>query len=396
MGTYVYNAVNKSYLKECGIQNARSAEALTAELESKNLSGISVFETKSSVGKNLVSLRELAIFCRQMSVVFFSNITLTEGVRMLSDQAANKHLKIVLSEAGTLLENGITFGEVISMYTNVFTPYMISMVKMGESGGTLDLTFDNLSTYFEKESHTRKRVRTAVSYPIMLSVLMFALILLLIIKILPMFDSMLSSMGGQMEPYTKVILSASQFVSSNFLWIAAIVIVLIIVFMLFRRTKIGKRILDKIKITFPVSKYIYVRIFTARFSRSLGVLLKSGIQLLNAFDYITVLVDNSYVSEKYSKMVKEVKNGEDFIESLENVKLFPPMLIKMIKMGNTTGKLDEMLYKSADIFDDEVDEALERLTLLIEPVLIILLSLIVGFILLSVMIPMINIMAAIG
>jgi type IV pilus assembly protein PilC len=344
----------------------------------------------------LVSPKELSIFCRQMSVLFFSHITLMEGLLLLASQTDNKQLKISLREIYERMKESHTFGESMGMYHHIFGSYLLNMITIGETSGALDSVFIRMSAYFEKESKIRKKLKAAVTYPSILTVLMGAIVLLLILKILPMFQSTLATLGGETPASTKVIFAAANFIRRYIALIVAAAALIVAAAVLLPHSRKGRYWLDKMKVKVPMSKFLHVRVITTRFSRSLAILLKSGVQLLNAMEEIIVLIDNHYLEDQFKNAFLKVKEGQNLADVLSGIDVFPPLFLRMVAIGDSTGHLDEMLEKSASVFDDEVDEAIERITMMVEPALIIVLSVVVGIILLSVMLPMINIMNAIG
>lgn len=399
MSSYLFIAYNGEGTRIGGSRKAENEKAVQNELDALGLSDARIYKSETEFTSRLYGLvkpKELAIFCRQMSVMFFSHISLMEGVLLLSEQTDNKHLKQALLEVHGFMDKGVTFAEATCMYVHIFGTYLVNMITVGETSGTLDDVFNRMGAYFEKEDKIRRKIRSAIAYPAVLSALMAAIVIFLILKILPMFSDLLVSMGSEASSITAVILSVSLFIT-RYIWIILGVIAAIaIALVLFFRSDGGKRWLDKVKMTFPISRFVFTRLVTARFARSLAILLKSGVQLLNAMDEVQLLIDNSYLEDKFKTAMLDVKEGKELSESLAKVGVFPPLFLKMVIIGQSTGRLDEMLDKSAGIFDDEVDEATDRLTLMIEPILIIILSIIVGFILVSVMLPMISIMNAIG
>lgn len=399
MITFTFIAYNGEGLKVCGAKSCASEESLKEYLDKNGLSNYKYFKSKTKYKKDNfknISSKELSIFCRQMSVIFFSQITLMEGVLLLSEQSENEQLKIALCEIYEHMSYGYTFAESIGMYDNIFGKYLINMIFVGETSGTLDNIFSIMSNYFEKEDIMRRKIKSAVMYPAILAVLMGVIILFLILKILPMFQETLYKMGHDIPNITKVILNASNFINNYLIYFVIVAAAIILAFSYYIKTEKGRIRFDKLKVTVPISKYIYARIITARFSRCLSILLKSGVQLLNALDETRSLIDNVYIDEKFSKSVAKIKAGNDLSDSLSDMKLFPPLFLKIVMIGQATGHLDDMLDKSAAVFDSEVDESLERFRVMIEPILIIILSVIVGIILVSVMIPMISIMNNIG
>jgi len=345
---------------------------------------------------SLVSPNELSIFCKEMSVMFFSQITLLEGTELLAGQVQNRHMKAALIKIYDKMSAGYTFAQSIAEHPAVFTPYLCSMVAIGEASGALDEIFNRMSVYFEKENKMRKKVRSAAAYPAVLTVLMLGVVVLLITKILPMFEDLLYSMGGTMPGVTAGLLAAGNFIADNILYIVAAVAAVAIGTAVCLRSERGSYLWDEWMIKAPMFKFINTRIFTARFSRCMSILLKSGIQLLNAMTDVLPTIENKYAKKLYESKIEEVRAGKTLTEALAETGLLPPLFIRLMTVGQNTGHLDDMMEKAADVFDEEVGDAIEKATSAIEPALIVVLSVIVGIILISVMLPMIDIMNAIG
>ena len=344
----------------------------------------------------LVSPKELSIFCKQISVLFNTQTTLMEGISILKDQTLNKHLRQTLGGIYEKMEYGDTFAEAIRSYDNVFPVYMMNMIYIGEASGTLNAVFDRMSEYYDKESKMRKKIKSAITYPAILTVLMAAIVVLLIVKILPMFEDILVGMGAELPAATSVILSFGAFLSSNAIIIMAVFVAIIVFFVVFSRTAASRAFKDMLKLKIPAIKFISLRTTTSRVARCFSILMRSGVQLLNAFDDIEVIINNKLMEAKFKEAVEKIKDGTEPDVAFTETGIFPPLFVKMFALGQKTGNLDEMMDKCASVFDEEADEAMERVTTMIEPVLVIFLSVVVGAILLSVILPMITIMNQIG
>jgi len=397
--TFLYTGVNAQGYPANGSMKAADNNEVKAYLESREIAANTIFESETDYKKGLYALvkpAELALFCKQTSVLFYSHMTLMEGMKLLGEQNDNKNLKITLNEMYDIMDQGHTFATAAGMYTHIFPSYMLNMITIGEQSGTLDNIFNTMSAYYEKEAKLRKRLRSAVAYPAMLSVLMVAIILLLILQVLPMFNSILTDMGEDLPAATALIFGASNFLG-KYIWIIGILLASAVFGALYYiSTEKGKIWFDKFKLNSFFTKYISRRGITARVARSLALLIKSGVQILNAMEIITPLVENKFLEERFVTATEEIRDGKDLAEVFSDIGVFPPLFIRMVVIGQKAGHLDEMLDKSSSVFDDEVDDAIERLTVMIEPILIIILSVIVGIILLSVMLPMIDIMSVIG
>lgn len=399
MSTMLYSGFDSEGRRMGGAVNLTSEERVKEYLHKLGIDNYQIFESKTIYKRGnykLVTPKELSIFCKQISVLFYSHIMLMEGVVILAEQTGNKQLKLALEEIFDFMEKGRTFADTMCMYSHVFPSYMLNMISIGETSGTLDAVFLRLSSYFEKEHQIRKSLRSAITYPAMLTALMSAIIVLLIVKILPMFGDILESMGAKMPAAAGIILNTGFFLAKFAPVIILVILVVIIAFVYYIRTDKGRFNFDKSKLSIPAYNYVYCRIITARFSRSLSILLKSGVQLLNALEDLTVLTDNKYLEKKLVSAVENVKLGGNPAEVLSEIGIFPILFQRLFIIGQKTGNLDEMLEKAATVFDEEADDAIKRFSDMLEPLLIIILSVIVGAILLSVMLPMITIMNSIG
>jgi len=343
-----------------------------------------------------VSYKDLAVFCRMMYVVFISHISMTEGLKLVSDQTDNKKLRLAIKEICQFMDTGYTFSQSIGMYPHIFGSYPVNMIAVGEASGTLDDILNRLSVYFDKEDKIKRKLKSAITYPLILTIFMTAIIILLIVRIIPMFEATLSSMGGVMPISASFIFRTAHFIRRYSIEAVGLIAAVFFIAAIYTRTGKGRFFADKMKISAPLFKYLNTRIITSRYARGLSILLRSGVQLINAMQEIIHLVNNSYLEKQFHDAVVKVKEGVNLADVFSEMLIFPPLFIRLVTIGNSAGLLDEMLERSAVIFDEEVDHAIERITLTVEPVIIIILSIIVGVILLSVMLPMVDIMNAIG
>lgn len=399
MSTLLYYGFNTEEQRISGSGSYSSETQLNNYLHKHGIANYKIFKSQTIYRRrsyNLVSPKELSIFCKQMSVLFYSQITLMDGVLILIEQSENKQLKLALTEIYDFMDKGYTFAQSMCMYKHIFAEYLLNMVVIGETSGTLDTVFSQMSSYFDKEHKIRKKIRSAVMYPAVLTALMAAIIVLLIVKIIPMFSDILESMGSQMPSSTRFILDSVSFLAVYIPFAVLFLTAIVVALILYIRTEKGKLHFDKIKLSIPAYRYIYSRIITSRFSRSLAILLKSGVKLINALEDVCVLTDNKHLERKLITATDEIKNGDEPSDALSKINIFPSLFLKLFVIGEKTGSLDEMLEKSASVFDDEADDAIKRFADMLEPLLVIILSVIVGIILLSVMLPIITIINSIG
>jgi type IV pilus assembly protein PilC len=360
------------------------------EIEIKN-------EKKSLVWKGGVTSRDLAVMCRQMSAVMISDMSILDGLLLVCEQTDSTALEAAVSNVYDNIMGTEHMQLSESMRTEkAFPSYMVNLIAIGETSGNLDEVFLQLAIYYEKNGRIRQKIRTAVTYPILLTVLMIWVIGLLIIRILPMFETMLTSMGGELPAITRGFLNMSSFFTSFGFYLLLAIAAIILFLIWWAGTPSGKKVFDRIKLSLPGVALLYKRLMTSKFARFMAMMLDSGIPINESLEKLSDLLENSYVSEKIAQASENIKEGKTLSAAVREIGVFPPMLLRMLTVGERTGKLGEMLKKSANFYDEDVDEALTRLTSVIEPVLIIILSIIVGVILLSIMLPLINIMRIVG
>lgn len=351
--------------------------------------------SKESGYKGKVKSQELSLFCYQMAIVLRSGIPFAEGVTMIGEEVSDKQLKKALQMIGSDLEGGNTFYSAVEKH-NIFPKYMKAMIKIGETTGSLDNIMEYLSNYFERNEKLSKKIKSAVIYPFILLGLMTGIILLLVLKVLPMFDDILANVGGEMPGVTRVVLNISVAIKSYLLVIALIVVVIVAAVWFFIRTPEGRKYVDRLKFKLPLIGGITRKIYAARFSMVMSILIKSGIEHGEALDMVKEVVGNSHAADKIEECKKVIADGGEIKEAYTRTGIFSKIFVKMIHIGYRTGDMDNMMYKITGVYENEVDNALNRATAVIEPVLVIILSVVVGVILLTVMLPLINIMSSIG
>lgn len=399
MSLYNYTAKNLVGDVISGVHEADSLVELKKAMYAKGY-----FITKATeAGKdislkgifNRVKMKDFVIFCRQFAIILNSGMTVVEAVAVLTQQTQSKKLKQVLADVHEQLLKGALLSNAMKNHKDVFPEFFMNMVKVGEATGSLDMIFNRLAEYYEKEKKLKKKVKSACTYPVIVIVVAIAVIALLMLKVLPMFAEMLSSMGGQLPLLTVILISISNFMVHNMALILLINVGSITALGFYIKTKPGRYQFDALKLRLPLIRVLVVKIVTSKFARSMGLLLNSGIPIVNAMDIISNLIGNRVVEDKFKGCSDDIKGGREIAISLNKMSIFPPMLIKMVSVGETTGNLDEMLTRTAAFFDEEVEEAIEKLTTMIEPIMIISLAFVVGVIILAVMLPMVSVMDAI-
>ncbi len=396
MPVFTYLAKNLKGEALDGEYEAVSQEALEQMLRSKGFflveSRIKGNEFSLSGMYSKINAKDIAVFCRQFAVILGSGITILEAVGILRDQASKKRMKTILEDVHNELQKGRVLSEAILPYDDLFPEFMKNMIRVGEASGALDTILEQLADYYEHDYKIRRKVKGAMTYPAILGVLTVAVVILLMVAVLPMFSDMLSGMGGDLPGITLVLMAISRFMVDNLLLIIASLIVLIVLFSYYIRTDKGRLVFDGLKLKLPVIKQTVLKTVTARFARSMSILLKSGIPIVNAMEIMEDLIGNRAVEQKFSDATNEIQEGKGIAGPMRRLGIFPPLLIHMIVVGESTGELDEMLGRTAGFFDEEVEEAIEKAVSMIEPAMIIIMAAVIGVIILSVMLPMVSIM----
>lgn len=338
---------------------------------------------------------ELSLFCHQMALVLKSGIHPVEGIPLVAGEMVNPVLKQALAEVGKAVLDGVPLAEAFKA-AGVFPPYLVTMTRLGEATGMLENVMDELSVFYEKEDRVAKRIRSAVAYPLLLLLLMLCVIVLLVAQVLPMFAKILASLGGELPDVTRVLLGTGDFFRRSGLWILLAAALVAVGWMLLIRTEKGRLWWDKWKLKSPFFGRVLVKAAAARFSSGLSLVLRSGMGLEQGLEEVKDLATNLHVRRMIGQIARNVRDGMDLGAALAPISLFPPLFTRMIQIGQKTGELDKMMGKLASVYEGEVDNTMQQMTNAIEPVLVIILSVVVGVILLAVMLPLINIMGTIG
>jgi len=337
------------------------------------------------------SLKDVAIFARQTATMLNAGVPLVQSMAIMQRQIEKPPLKKIVKDMRVTVEGGQPFSEAIAKYPKVFSRLFLNLVRAGEVSGTLDSILARVSDFLEKELALRGKIRSAMTYPVI--VLVFALLItyFLLTTIVPQFASVLQQLGGKLPPLTQFLIAVSNFLQ-NQLWILAIVVAIVVfAYNAYYRTPKGRRVIDRIKLRIPVFGTLIQRSAIASFSRTFGILLESGVNVIESLDITKGTANNAIVEDSIENAKNAVIGGDAMSNALVVSPVFPPMVTSMIAIGEETGALDDMLRKVADYYDREVDEAVDTLTAAIEPLMIVILGFIVGLIVIGMFLPLFSI-----
>lgn len=343
--------------------------------------------------RTTVKGKTLMIFTRQLATLLDAGLPLLRGLTVLAKQEPDPVLRRVIVNLAESVQSGSTFSESLAAHPKIFNKLYVNMVKAGELGGVLELVLTRLAEFHEKAQKTKNKVVSAMFYPAIVLLIAIVIMAFLLVFIVPKFEAIFADMlGGRPLPaLTVMVINSSNLVKDNLLLIAGIIVGLVVLFKLIQKTKKGEEIIDQIKLHAPLIGDLNRKSAISRFTRTLGTLVTSGVPILQALTITRETAGNVIIANAINKVHDAVKEGESVVAPLETSGVFPPMVISMVDVGEQTGQLPQMLLKIAEVYDDEVDNAVAGLTSLLEPIMIVFLALVVGTIVIALFLPLISI-----
>lgn len=351
------------------------------------------FSLGGGSGTGKVPAKVLTVFTRQLSTLISAGLPLLRSLRTLSKQEKNQNLKKIMGILAESVEGGTTFSEALAQHPKAFNKLYVNMVKAGELGGVLEIVLTRLAEFAEKSQRIRGKVTSAMVYPIVVLTIAVLIVAFLMLFIVPKFEAIFQDMlGGRPLPtITQIIMDLSRFIQGHFILLIVAAVVLGVGLRLALRLPGIATAVDRYKLKLPLFGDLLTKTSVARFSRTLGTLVSSGVPILQALQITRDTAGNERVSEAIESIHDNVKEGESMVTPMEASQIFPPMVVSMVQVGEETGQLPDMLTKVADVFEEEVDTAVAGLTSLLEPVMIVVLALIVGTIVVALFLPLITI-----
>ena len=335
-----------------------------------------------------IKLKDISLFCKQMSVMLESGIPLNNAVDILEQQATSKNLKSSLKIVSKSLKEGSQLSKAMLDQEGMVPDLLIRMVQAGEKTGKLDEVLEKMSEHYNKERKTSRQIRGAMIYPAVLAFLAVAAVLALLYIVIPSFSGIFEQSGMAMPLPTRIVLAASNFVRSYWYILFGVTGILVFLFLRYRSTEAGRYQLDRLKLWLPVIKGPMQKIVTARFASTLAILTSAGIPLVEAIESAAATTNNAVVIEKMKIANEGLQKGERLTGMITATGLFPPMMLSMVKIGEESGSLESMLVKTSDYYEEELETAIKQLLSLLEPAMIIVMGVIIGGIVASVMLPM--------
>jgi type IV pilus assembly protein PilC len=393
MPVYTYKGTDKKGATVSGEANATSKAELQNQLRRQQITPTKMSEKGKEFNMPTfgsgVDSKELAVFTRQFSVMIDAGLPLVQCLEILANQQENKTFQKVLVATRGAVEGGATLSAAMRAHPKVFDALYVNMVEAGETGGILDTILQRLSTYIEKNVKLKRAVKSAMVYPIGVLSIAAAVIILLLWKVVPIFATLFAGLGVDLPLPTKIVIALSNFIGSIFGLLVLVAIAgFVIGIKVWYGTTQGRMVLDSIILRLPVLGILMRKIAVARFTRTLGTLIASGVPILEGLDITAKTAGNAVVEKSLQQVRKSLEEGKTLTEPLKDSAVFPGMVTQMISVGEQTGAMDAMLQKIADFYEEEVDAAVKDLLTALEPIMIVFLGVVVGGVVISMYMPL--------
>jgi len=379
---------------------AGNKDEVISELRRQGITPTNIEEKKASSKKQKkqkITEKDLVVFTRQFATMFTAGIPLVQGLDILAKQIENKTMGELINQVKSDVETGTTLADALSKHPKTFDNLFVNLVAAGEAGGILDGVLKRLATYIEKTMKLKKKVKGAMTYPIIVMSVAFLVIAIIMIFVIPIFAKIFTEMGVALPLPTRSIVWLSNFLSSmGGVFLAGGIYGSIFALKKYRATPVGLKHTDQILLKLPVMGDLLRKVAVARFTRTLGTLIQSGVPILEGLDICAKTAGNVVVEEVVMGVKSEVASGKTVSEPLSKSEVFPPMVVSMINVGESTGALDDMLIKIADFYDDEVDDSVANLTAMLEPMLMVFLGTTIGYIVVALYLPIFKMGSVVG
>ncbi|MDK0834382.1 type II secretion system F family protein [Clostridium perfringens] len=393
MAIFKYKAINSEGQRIEGSQSADSESQIREMLLSNQYYPLSIEKENSKSKKSFsfnskVKLKDIAVFCRQFYVMLDSGLSIGKALNILIEQCEKPKLREALIGVNGELKRGETLASSMRKRKDVFPNLLTSMIDAGERSGNLDIILKRMAEYYEKETKIRGKIKSAMIYPIVLGVVAIIAITFILTFVMPTFVQMFEENNVDLPMSTKMVLGTSKMLGKYGIIIFFILVTAIILLGKYLKSEEGQYKLSSINLKIPVIKKLTQKIIVSRFTRTMGIVSSSGMSLVTSIEIVASVVGNKIAEKELLKVKEKVLKGEGLGDSIMNIKIFPPMLASMVKIGEEAGSLDSILDKTADFYDDELEREIKTATALIEPSMIVLMGIIIGFLLISILTPM--------
>jgi type IV pilus assembly protein PilC len=393
MPIYLWEGKNRNNIVQKGEMEASSDDVVRSNLSRLRITPTKIKKKPKDLFENVaflqpsVTQRDVILFCRQFSTMIDAGLPIIQCMDILHSQQENATFKKMLKNIKEQVESGSTLADALKKYPKQFDDLFVNMVSAGEAGGILDTILRRLSAYMEKAAKLKSQVKGAMTYPIVTMVIAVAVVAVILVFVIPVFQEMFADMGGALPPITQVVVGMSEFVKSKIHWIVIGIIIFIFAFKKYYKTEKGRKLVDATMLKLPVFGLLIRKVAVAKFTRTMGTMLSSGVAILEALDIVAKTAGNKTVEQAIYTVRSGIAEGRTMADPLAESGVFPAMVCQMISVGESTGALDAMLQKIADFYEEEVDQAVDNLTSLIEPFMLVFLGVVIGTLVVAMYMP---------
>lgn len=409
MGQFYYEALDKGGKQVKGVIDAANEDIIVEKLRGMGYYPLKVVAHKKKASEmDLMALpglrnithriksKHIMTFTRQLATLIDAGLPILRSLFILQEQVESVVFKEKITQISKDIEGGSSLSEALAKHPKVFDNLYVNMVRAGEIGGVLEAVLNKIAEFLEKRQALVGKVRSAMMYPLVVMILATVIVAFILIKIIPKFVDIFSQLGAEMPGLTMMLIHASNILMRHTVWVVLGIIALVIILKKINRTREGKHFFDRTKLKLPVFGELLRKIAITRFAGTLSTLITSGVPILQALDIVRDTSGNEVISRAMEKVYQSVKDGESIHEPLRTCKVFPPLVVHMVAVGEETGAIDQMLTKVAEAYEREVDDTVNALTSILEPLLIVFLGVIVGVIVVALYLPLFSIPKVVG
>jgi len=402
MPVYQWVGTNKKNETQKGEMDAVSEQAVRSNLTRLKITPSKIKKKPKDLFENVSFLQpkikqaDVILFARQFSTMIDAGLPIIQCLDILYTQQANTTFRKMLKEIKDSVEGGATLAEALKKFPKQFDDLFVNMIAAGEAGGILDAILRRLAAYMEKAAKLKSKVKGAMTYPIVTLFIAVLVLAVILIFVIPVFEEMFADFGGELPAATKVVVAMSDMVKSKVIYIIIAIVIFVFAYKKFASTDRGRAIIDDLVLKFPVFGDLLRKVAVSKFTRTMGTMLASGVAILEALDIVAKTAGNKTIEKAIYDVRSGISEGRTMADPLQEAGVFPPMVCQMISVGESTGALDAMLEKIADFYDEEVDQAVENLTSLIEPFMLVFLGVTIGGLVVAMYLPIFKMAGAIG
>jgi len=402
MPVYLWEGTTRKGEKKKGEMEASNESSVRIQLRRQHIKPENIKKKPKDLFENIPFLqkkvkdKDVVVFARQFATMINAGLPIIQCLDLLGEEEKNQVFAKIIKSIKDNIEGGSSLSETLKKYPDVFDDLFINLVAAGEAGGILDVILDRLSAYMEKAMELKRKVKGAMTYPITVLVVAIAIVILLLYKVVPVFENMFSSMGSALPGPTQFLVDASRFVQNNILYMIGAAVLFVFVFRRYYRTGNGRLQIDRAVLKLPVFGILLKKVAVAKFSRTLSTMMSSGVPILDGLEIVSKTAGNKVIENALMNTRKSISEGKTLAEPLSEAGIFPSMVVSMISVGENSGALDIMLGKIADFYDSEVDAAVTALTALLEPIMMVFLGGVVGGMLVALYLPIFSMAGAVS